>query len=375
MQDSSNLDQHRSNTYAINPALFEPASNTAEGETSTFETDIQREERLGNPLRIHHCTDADQSNGQCSERFRFTNRRCASRYPWCPRHRPRRPTAFSNCAPGRQTVLWPSNSCNWIINAPTAAGKAFEICILAANRIKQDANLRVIIAVPQTIIGAGFRHNKIELPDGNRVDWHLHRKHDLCDEKSRQSTAHLLKFLNGPTSQNAMDRVLLCTHATLGRAFGKNAAAFKNVLVIVDEAHHIKYGSNDELQVDITNKMGALAKCALHHRDTVQLGLTTATFFRGDQAPIIPDSADFAQFDLPYDEYLQTCRFLRSFSYDFVLYGSSFAEPVKHVFDRRIGKTIVYIPSVNSSSSIGTKTEDVSAVLRAIAGMGCSDPR
>lgn len=71
---------------------------------------------------------------------------------------------------------------------------------------------------------------------------------------------------------------------------------------------------------------------------------------------------------MAYDEYLETCRFLRGFSYDFVISGCSFVDPLKNLFDRKIGKTIVYIPAVNSSSSLGTKAEDVNAVLKAIAG-------
>src|SRR5215467_1190560 len=58
-----------------------------------------------------------------------------------------------------------SSSQNWIINAPMAAGKSFEICAIAADRLNRDENLRVIIAVPQTIIGAAFESNKIEYPD------------------------------------------------------------------------------------------------------------------------------------------------------------------------------------------------------------------
>jgi superfamily II DNA or RNA helicase len=257
---------------------------------------------------------------------------------------------------------------NFILNAPMAAGKTFELCAIAAERLCKDSDLRVIIAAPQGIIVAGFRDNKIEMPDGTRVHWEVDPERDLCDEKSQRNTASLLSFLAGPACTNAMDRVILCTHATLVRAFGKDPAAFKNVLIIIDEAHHVQHGTSEDRQVEIYNKLGGLVKYSLQHRDVIQLGLATATFFRGDRTPIIPDGAEFARFDLAYDEYLETCRFLRGFSYDFVISGGSFVDPIKNLFDRKIGKTIVYIPAVNSSSSLGTKGEDVNAVLKAIAG-------
>ena len=255
---------------------------------------------------------------------------------------------------------------NFILNAPTAAGKTFQLCTIAAERLRRDSDLKVVIAAPQGIITAGFRHNKIELPDGSRIRWDMHPNNDLSAGRSRRSTARLLKILNGPTSANEMDRVTLCTHATLVRAFTKDPAAFKNVLVIIDEAHHVQHGTAGDLAIH--NKLGALVKHALEHCDIIRVGLATATFFRGDRAPIVPDGAEFARFDLAYDEYLQSCEFLRGLSYDFVISGSSFVDPLKNLFDRRIGKTIVYIPAVNSASSLGTKSEDVSGVLKAIAG-------
>lgn len=142
---------------------------------------------------------------------------------------------------------------NFIVNAPTAAGKCFVICTMATERMSRDADLKVIIAVPQAVIAAGFRHNKIEMPDGTRVHWEVSPKHDLCGENARHRTARLLKFLTGPTSTNAMDRVVLCTHATLMRAFSKNAAAFKDILIIIDEAHHIQYGITEDQQYGVYN--------------------------------------------------------------------------------------------------------------------------
>src|SRR5260370_3474412 len=84
---------------------------------------------------------------------------------------------------------------NWIIKAPTAAGKSFEICALGADALIRDRNLMLIIAVPQTIIAAGFRSNKIEFPDGTRDEWAVKSGHDLCREALKDSPAQLWRFL------------------------------------------------------------------------------------------------------------------------------------------------------------------------------------
>lgn len=261
-----------------------------------------------------------------------------------------------------------SSSQDWIINAPMAAGKSFEICAIAAGRLNRDEHLRVIIAVPQTIIGAGFESNKIEYPDGTRVVWEIGPSHDLCRETRTKSTTHLLNFLKCPTSQDPMSRVILCSHATLVRAFAKNKAAFSQVLLVIDEAHHVKHGGTADVDLEIENQLGALVKHALENPDRMQLGLSTATLFRGDTAQIVPDLTRFARFELPYDEYLATCKYLRGFSFDFVTHSASFVDPLAHIFAQKVAKTLVYIPPVGTASSLGSKAKDVEAVLKAIAG-------
>ncbi len=261
-----------------------------------------------------------------------------------------------------------SSSQDWIINAPMAAGKSFEICAIAADRLNRDEHLRVIIAVPQTIIGAGFESNKIEYPDGARIVWDIQPSHDLCRETRTKSSAHLLTFLEGPISRDLMSRVILCTHATLVRAFEKNKAAFNKVLLVIDEAHHVKHGGNADLDLELENRLGALVKHALENPGRIQLGLSTATLFRGDTAQIVPDLSRFARFELPYDEYLATCRYLRSFSYDFVTHSTSFVGSLTRLFAQKVAKTLVYIPPVGTASSLGSKAKDVDAVLKAIAG-------
>jgi len=44
-----------------------------------------------------------------------------------------------------------------ISNAPTGSWKSLLICFLAARELSKDPERKVVIAVPQTIIGKGFQ--------------------------------------------------------------------------------------------------------------------------------------------------------------------------------------------------------------------------
>jgi hypothetical protein len=117
---------------------------------------------------------------------------------------------------------------NWIIKAPMASGKSFEICAIAADSLRRDQSLKVLIAVPQTIIAAGFRHNKIEFPDSTRVEWAVNPSHDFCREALKDSTANLLQFLLDSECRTMMDRVVLCTHATLTKHITSGIVVARN---------------------------------------------------------------------------------------------------------------------------------------------------
>src|SRR3984957_16225738 len=101
--------------------------------------------------------------------------------------------------------------------------------------------------------------------------------------------------------------------------------------------------------------------------ELIRIGLTTATFYRGDGKSILPAFSKFDKFEYGYDEFLASLDYLRSVHYDFMV-EASFVEGVNQLFAERVGKTIVYIPPVRSVLSVGTKHADVTAILKAIAG-------
>lgn len=258
---------------------------------------------------------------------------------------------------------------HWIVTAPMASGKTLLICALVFKKLAKDSALRVLISVPQTVIADGFTAEKFEV-EGERVNWTICGRNDLCSDSrdpiASSTIAHTLHWLNRPASLEVEDRVLVCTHATLAEAYGREPRAFRNVLVVIDEAHHALCAEGQNMAVQ--NKLGALISHAV--ADHIELGLTTATFFRSDTCDIIPAKHldKFTRYRLGFPEFLESIRPFKHFSYDFLLYEESWFDALKGLFARRIGKTIVYIPHSNSSASVGKKHHDVRLVIRAIAG-------
>ena len=262
----------------------------------------------------------------------------------------------------------------WLINAPMGSGKSLGIQFVAYYRLKEDSKLRVIIAVPQLNISAGFKEEQLQFPNGERCDWIP--LHNLCSPSADSNITQLGSFLRDKASKHViMDRVAICSHSTLVQTYQKYPESFKDVLIIVDEAHHIQYGkvrlNAAAGEIEIANKLGDLVRYCLKISDkkNISLGFTTATYFRGDRCPIIPDehAKSFKRFNLPYDEYLETMKNLTSYSFDFVLFGNAFEHAVRERFGKEIKKTIVYIPPVGSSYSSGDKYKDVHKVYESIA--------
>lgn len=267
---------------------------------------------------------------------------------------------------------------HWILNTPMASGKSFEICCLALRELKNNTKLKVIIAVPQTIIADSFLHNRIELPDGTKHDWFV--QYNLCREQTESNKLYLQSFLMSEGSADMVqDRVIVCTHATLVAGYREYPELFRDIMVVIDEAHHV---SNSELEIEdeedteediaITNGIGSLVQYSFDNPQfNIRLGLTTATFFRGDRTAIIPEKYFdlFKRYNLPYDKFLATCKHLKSFSYDFLLYNEKYTEALNEVFKDSVGKSIVYIPAAGGRYTLGGKHNDVQMVYNAIAGV------
>ena len=266
-----------------------------------------------------------------------------------------------------------------ICNAPMGSGKSFACTGSAVEDLKQDSSLKAIIAVPQTIIGASWRDNKIEFPDGSREDVIIPNQNDLLSVEGliadESMVNRMIDFLEKPTYDFLPSRILLCSHQSLVKLFQRlertnRLHLLENISFYIDEAHHIKiaeYEIQEEYSLYEQNEIGKLIY-VLHRMKNVIITLITATFFRGDKLSIIPKEirGAFCKFDLPYDEYFKSLEHLRSFSFDFILYTSCPTEAINLLFKERIGKTIIYIPHVMSKYSTGNKRAEVKKIIEKI---------
>ena len=264
-----------------------------------------------------------------------------------------------------------------ILNAPTASGKSLAICWLTARYLKLYPDRLTIISVPQTIIGEsfkGFYGLSFEDQNGNpvidEVDTDWAPLHYLFDLNTDSNSSQIKSFLsNKRNSKDINDRVLVCSHASLVRAYQKHPELFKNINIVIDEAHRSKCTEVDGLQ--IYNKLGSIVSKALRKPElNINLLLSTATMFRGDKIEIVPQKYldKFSTFHYPMDKYLADCHWLRSFSYDFAMYDKDWGGRLKDVLKEN-KKTIIYLPPVNSKYySYGSKEEDLEKIYQAIAG-------
>ncbi|MDD5014742.1 MAG: DEAD/DEAH box helicase family protein, partial [Atribacterota bacterium] len=280
-----------------------------------------------------------------------------------------------------QRMAWDAlkNKHNIIINAPTASGKTLAICWLIAQDLQNDSHKKAIIAVPQTIIADGFKgYYNLEFPDKSDIAWSP--AHYLCDDNKESNISQVYSFLNREGQKNNInDRILVCSHASLVDSFQQYPKLFKDIVICVDEAHHIRYTQGLEVEendtktsMDFCNEMGQLVATALKSEEkNIELILSTATLFRGDRLEIIPKSQEskFTKFHYPMDEYLKDCYWLKGFKYDFCMYNKSWVKRLTHLFNDKIGKTIIYLPSVgNKTYSHGSKHCDTNEIYKCIAG-------
>lgn len=256
----------------------------------------------------------------------------------------------------------------FIVNAPMGSGKTWLICMLTAYRLRKNNKLKAIITVPQTIIASGFEDAKLLLPDGSKVHFCPQHTEDTITDGT---VKHIIQFLKSPNT-TLNDRILLCTHQAIVAVYKelkrtKQLKLFHNLLCWIDEAHHLKNVEVEGFEdTAVSNGIGEFATYLVRHAKGSHLGLATATLFRGDRLSLLTGKlmSKFERFDLPYDEYMASMQYLKSFRYDFVLCDS---KDYTKAFDKILktsGKDIVHIPSVNSKHSTGCKYSEVQEILK-----------
>ena len=257
-----------------------------------------------------------------------------------------------------------------LIKAPPASGKSRALMFIALDKLHKQGVKKAIVAVPERSIGGSFSNEPLS-KYGFFTDWELEEKNNLCtpggDGNSSKVTA-LKDFIKGD------DKILVCTHATLRFACAElEDADFDNVLLAIDEFHHVS--------ADGENVLGETLR-SLMANSSAHIVAMTGSYFRGDSVPVLApeDEARFAKVTFNYYEQLNGYSYLKSLGIGYHFYQGSYVRenadgivPISLVLNTD-QKTIIHIPSVNSSESTTEKDDEVDAIIDVIGEFQNKDP-
>jgi len=243
-----------------------------------------------------------------------------------------------------------------LIKSPPASGKSRALMYVALDKLANQGVKQALIVVPERSIGASFSDEPL-MASGFWADWIVKPRWNLCnmpgaddDRVAKGKVKAVGEFL---TSE---DKALVCTHATFRFALEElGAKAFDNRLIAIDEFHHVSTHED--------NRLGSQLK-ELLLRDKAHVVAMTGSYFRGDAMAVLSpeDEARFKTVTYTYYEQLNGYQYLKSLDIGYWFYTGSYLDAIADVLNPAL-KTIVHIPSVNSSASTTDKHEEVSAIL------------
>lgn len=240
-----------------------------------------------------------------------------------------------------------------LVKAPPASGKSRALMFVALDKLRNQGIKKTIIAVPERSIGKSFRTTELT-KFGFYSDWVINPKNNLTDRGTSESKVS--QFVNFIRSTNPEDNIMVCTHATLRFAFEKlNESDFDDVLLAIDEFHHVSQDDNSVLGNAMRNIMG---------NSSAHIVAMTGSYFRGDSVPILEpsDEQKFDKVTYTYYEQLEGYKYLKSFAKGYSFYRGRYTDALSEVLDTT-RKTIIHIPSPNSGESTKEKYDEVDRIL------------
>ena len=264
----------------------------------------------------------------------------------------------------QERVYAKRSSQHLLIKAPPASGKSRALMFIALDKLHAQGLKKAIIAVPERSIGKSFRSTKLT-DYGFYWDWEVLSKNNLTEQGTSKSKVK--QFVDFMHSESPDDRVLICTHATLRFAFEQLADSdFNNVLLAIDEFHHVSQDDNSVLGNALRNILA---------NSTAHVVAMTGSYFRGDSVPILApeDEQKFDKVSYTYYEQLEGYQYLKSFAMGYNFYRGRYTDVLHEVLDTS-KKTIIHIPNVNSSESTKDKYDEVDRILDEL-GQAVPDPK
>ena len=245
------------------------------------------------------------------------------------------------------------NSQYLLIKAPPASGKSRALMFVALDKIHNQGLKKVIVAVPERSIAGSFANADLKKDNNFFANWEINDDYNLCTPGSDGSTSKVKIF------KNFMDNnepILICTHATLRFAFEElDESKFNNVLLAIDEFHHVS--------ADSDSRLGELLR-SIMQKSNAHIVAMTGSYFRGDSVPVLlpADEAKFTKVTYNYYEQLNGYNYLKSLGIGYHFYQGRYMSAINEVLDTD-KKTILHIPNVNSGESTKEKHTEVGAIL------------
>ena len=240
-----------------------------------------------------------------------------------------------------------------LIKAPPASGKSRALMFLGLDKLYNQGIKKVIVAVPEKIIGASFERVNLK-KFGFFEDWDYDDNYNLCtpggDEKKVRA------FRNFIEDKSAT--ILICTHATLRFAFNEiDPTKFKDYLFAIDEFHHVS---------TIESRLGEVLNNLMNKTNSHIIAMT-GSYFRGDSVPILfpEDEEKFDKVTYNYYEQLNGYTYLKTLGIGYHFYQGKYLDAIKEVLDTD-KKTILHIPNVNSAEALKNKYREVDSILAII---------
>lgn len=242
------------------------------------------------------------------------------------------------------------NSHYLLIKSPPASGKSRALMFIALDKLLKQGVKKVIVAVPERSIGASFKDTNLT-DYGFYADWKVNKKYNLTLEGSEKSKVKaFVEFMN------SNEEIIVSTHSTFRHAYEKlDDKLFDNVLVAIDEFHHVSSEDSSVLGTALKN---------IIRNTSAHIVAMTGSYFRGDSISILEeiDEDKFDKVTYSYYEQLDGYEYLKSFSINYSFYKGSYLDSLHEVLDTN-KKTIIHIPNVNSRESTKDKHEEVEKIF------------
>ena len=242
------------------------------------------------------------------------------------------------------------NSQHLLIKSPPASGKSRALMFIALDKLLKQGVKKVIVAVPERSIGASFKDTNLT-DYGFYADWKVNKKYNLTLEGSEKSKVKaFVEFMN------SNEEIIIATHSTSRHAYEKlDDKLFDNVLVAIDEFHHVSSEDSSVLGTALKN---------IIRNTSAHIVAMTGSYFRGDSISILEeiDEDKFDKVTYSYYEQLDGYEYLKSFSINYSFYKGSYLDSLHEVLDTN-KKTIIHIPNVNSRESTKDKHEEVEKIF------------